>query len=258
MTFIRSLLFNIALYAVTVVLVIAGLPLLAFGSPESILRLARIWTRTALDLLRTIAGTRIEVRGLENIPKGGAILAAKHQSMGETIALFPYIGDLTVIMKRELMQIPFFGWYAARAGMIPVDRQRGSSALRTLVERVRTALGEGKRVLIFPEGTRRPPGAEPAYHSGIAHLYRSLDAAVVPVALNSGLYWPRRKFLRYPGSIVIEFLPAIPAGLPPRAFLQQLETAIETASDRLLMEAWKSQKRPPFPPVARAKVAALS
>jgi 1-acyl-sn-glycerol-3-phosphate acyltransferase len=257
MTFVRSLLFNVVLYAVTVVMILAALPILAFGSEPNVLRLARLWTGIVLSLLRAIAGTRIEVRGLAHVPKGGAILAAKHQSMCETVALFPHVGDLTVIMKRELMRIPFFGWYAARAGMIPVDRDRGSSALRTLVGRVRTALGEGKRVLIFPEGTRRPPGAEPAYQSGIAHLYRSLDAVVVPVALNSGLYWPRRKFLRYPGTIVIEFLPPIPPGLAPRAFLKELETAIEAASDRLLQEAWKSRKRPPFPPVARARVAAL-
>jgi 1-acyl-sn-glycerol-3-phosphate acyltransferase len=257
MTLLRSLAFNIVLYAVTVVIIVACLPILVAGSREANLAAAKAWTRTILFLLRTIAGTSVEMRGLENVPKGGLILASKHQSMFETVALFPFVEDLTVVMKRELMLIPIFGWYTARAGMIPVDRSRGSSALRSLVERVRAALGEERRVLIFPEGTRRPPGAEPAYHSGIAHLYRALDAVVVPVALNSGLYWPRRKLLRHPGTIIVEFLPPIRPGLPARSFLETLEGAIETASDRLLVEAWKSTPRPPFPAVAARRMAEL-
>jgi 1-acyl-sn-glycerol-3-phosphate acyltransferase len=207
------------------------------GSRDANLRLARTWARTIFFLMRTIAGLRVEMRGLDNIPKGGVIIASKHQSMFETFALFPYVDDLTVVMKRELMHIPFFGWYARRAGMIPVDRDRGPAALRNLSARVKAAIAEGRRVLIFPEGTRRAPGAEPAYRTGIAHLYRALDVAVVPGALNSGVFWPRRKFLRKPGTIVVEFLPAIPPGAMPKAFLARLETDIEEASTRLLREA---------------------
>jgi 1-acyl-sn-glycerol-3-phosphate acyltransferase len=234
MLFVRSLAFNVALYVMTVVMILGTWPIAFLASRETNLKLARTWARTIFFLMRTIAGIRIEVRGLENIPPGGAIIASKHQSMFETFALFPYIDDLTVVMKRELMHIPFFGWYARRAGMIPVDRDRGPSALRNLAARVKAAIAEGRRVLIFPEGTRRAPGAEPAYRTGIAHLYRALDVPIVPGALNSGVFWPRRKFLRHPGTIVIEFLPAIPPGAAPKAFLARLEKDIEEASNRLL------------------------
>jgi 1-acyl-sn-glycerol-3-phosphate acyltransferase len=207
-----------------------------------------------LFLLRTICRTTVEMRGLANIPDGGAVLAAKHQSTFDTFALFPPIAGLSVVLKRELMSIPFYGWYAARSGMIPVDRERGPSALRDLATRVRRALTDGRRVLIFPEGTRRTPGAEPAYQSGVAHLYHALKVPVVPVATNSGLYWPRRKFLHYPGVIVIDCLPPIPAGLPPRAFMKELENRIEEASNELLLEAWQGKDRPPFPAQAAARI----
>jgi 1-acyl-sn-glycerol-3-phosphate acyltransferase len=243
MLFLRSLLFNVALYLVTIVMILGTWPLAFLGSPAANRRLARNWAKTCLALLRAIVGTKVEVRGLDNLPAGGAILASKHQSMFETFALFPFIDDLTVVMKRELMHIPFFGWYARRAEMIPVDRDRGPSALRALAARVEDAVTAGRRVLIVPEGTRRPPGAEPAYRTGIAHLYRALDAPVVPAALNSGLFWPRRKFLRHPGTIIVEFLPAIPPGRPPKRFLAELQEAIETASDRLAREAGWSESR---------------
>ena len=237
MLFLRSLAFNIALYVTTVVMAVGTWPVAALASRQTSIRLATAWARAVLFLMRTLAGIRVEVRGLGNLPPGGAIIASKHQSMFETFALFPYVDDMTVVMKRELMHIPFFGWYARHAGMIPVDRDRGPSALRSLSVRVKAAIGEGRRVLIFPEGTRRAPGAEPAYRTGIAHLYRALNVPIVPAALNSGVFWPRRKFLRHPGTIVIEFLPAIPPGAAPKAFLATLEKRIEEASNRLLAEA---------------------
>src|SRR5690606_19631033 len=147
------------------------------------------------------------------LPEGGAIIAAKHQSMFETFALFPLLDRPAFIMKQELARLPLWGWYATRAGMIAIERERGATTLRTLAGRVKAAVGEGRHVVICPEGTRRPPGAPPDYKGGIAHLYRITGAPVVPVALNSGLFWPRRQFLRHPGTIVIEFLPAIPPGL---------------------------------------------
>jgi 1-acyl-sn-glycerol-3-phosphate acyltransferase len=237
MLFLRSLAFNVALYVMTVVMILATWPVAFLASRETNIRLARTWARAIFFLMRTIAGIRIEVRGLDNIPEGGVVIASKHQSMFETFALFPYIDDLTVVMKRELMHIPFFGWYARRAGMIPVDRDRGPAALRSLSARVKAAIADGRRVLIFPEGTRRAPGAEPAYRTGIAHLYRALGVGVVPGALNSGVFWPRRKFLRRPGTIIVEFLPVIPPGAAPKAFLARLEQDIEGASARLLAEA---------------------
>jgi 1-acyl-sn-glycerol-3-phosphate acyltransferase len=159
-------------------------------------------------------------------------------------------------MKQELARIPLWGWYARRAGMIMVEREEGSAALRKLVAGVRSAIERGRQVIIFPEGTRRPPGVEPDYKGGVAHLYRMTNAPVVPVALNSGLFWPRRQITRHPGTIVFEFLPPIMPGLPSRAFLERLQAEIEVASDRLLVEASKARPRPPFSPavVARLKL----
>ena len=140
-------------------------------------------------------------------------------------------------MKRSIRWLPIFGQYTIKTGMIHVDRAGKTAALRALTERAREEVAKGREIIIFPEGTRREPGAPPAYQTGIALLYRTLDVPVVPVALNSGLYWPRRSFLHYPGTIVVEFLPAIPPGLDSRTFLTQLEGAIEPATTRLVAEA---------------------
>jgi 1-acyl-sn-glycerol-3-phosphate acyltransferase len=254
MLVLRSLVFNIVYYIATVVMILATAPIFLLAPRAFCMGVVADWARLSLFLLRHIAGTRLEVRGLANIPAGGAIIASKHQSMFETFALIPYLRDPVYVLKRELMLIPFFGWYAAKVKMIPVDRDRGSTALRALTERVRATLSRGAEVVIFPEGTRRPPGAEPAYRSGIAHLYRALSVPVVPVALNSGLFWPRRRLLRHPGTIVIEFLPAIQPGLKGRDFLAKLETGIEAASNRLLAEAAATPGHPPLGPEAVARL----
>ncbi len=257
MTFVRSLLFNAVFYLVTIVMLIGGAPGFLFLPQRQAMEIVRAWGWVGAFLLRTIAGTRLEVRGLENVPEGGCLIAAKHQSMFETFALLPLLRFPTFVLKRELRFIPLFGWYTMKTGMIPVDRDRGAAALRALAGRAQRELAKGRPILIFPEGTRRPPGAEPAYRSGIGLLYRSLDVPVVPVALNSGLYWPRRKFLRHPGTIVIEFLPPIASGLPTKAFLARLQDSIETASDRLLVEAAAGAAAPPLPEQASERLAAL-
>jgi 1-acyl-sn-glycerol-3-phosphate acyltransferase len=256
MTALRSLLFNLTFYVVTVVMILATAPVFLLASPRYCMGIVEDWCRLGLFLLRTIAGTRLEVRGLENLPEGGAIIAAKHQSMFETFALIPFLRDPVYVLKRELMILPFFGWYAAKVGMIGVDRDRGASALRGLALRVKAVLARGAQVVIFPEGTRRPPGAEAIYRGGIAHLYRAAGAPVVPVALNSGLFWPRRKFLRWPGTIVIEFLPPIPAGLSSTAFLAKLGESIEGASYRLLAETAATANPPPLSPTVLARLKA--
>jgi 1-acyl-sn-glycerol-3-phosphate acyltransferase len=187
--------------------------------------------------MEKICGTRVEFRGREHLLREGCIIAAKHQSAWETFALCTQLRDFTYILKRELTFLPLFGLYLVRADQIAIDRKSRSAALKQLVEEAGRAIGEGRAIFIFPEGTRRPAGAPPAYKSGVAHLYAAARAPCVPVALNSGLFWPRRKFLRYPGTIVIEFLPAIPAGLPQDAFKAKLQQTIEEASDRLIAEA---------------------
>ena len=255
MIFVRSLLFNLAFYIATIVLLVGTLPVYLILPQRFAMGVVRAWATTGLVLLHKLVGTRTEVRGLENLPAGRAIIACKHQSMFETIALVPLLKNPTVVMKRQTRRIPIFGLYTIKAGMIHVDRQGRAAALRVLTERARQELAKGREIVIFPEGTRRPPGAAPAYQSGVALVYRALGVPVVPVAVNSGLYWPRRRFLRYPGTIIVEFLPPIPPGLDSRTFLDRLQTAIETTANRLLAEADQSAPRPPFPPEAEARLA---
>ncbi|MFG1346012.1 lysophospholipid acyltransferase family protein [Xanthobacter autotrophicus DSM 431] len=236
-TILRSLLFQIAFYVATTLYLLVLLPALPFISRRALWRAGVLsWVRTNNWLLRVIAGVRVEFRGVENIPPGPLLIAAKHQSAWETFALLPLFSDPAFILKKELMRIPVFGWFAAKARMIPIDRRAGASALKDMTRRAVADLAEGRQILIFPEGTRRAPGAPPAYKFGVAHLYSSLKAPCLPVALNSGLYWSRRATLLQPGTIRVEILPPIPPGLGRAAFLARLERDIETASDRLLEE----------------------
>jgi len=232
---LRSIAFNIAFYLVLLVYFVAAIP--TFAMPRrGILAMAKAWARTNLWLLRVICDLRVELRGAENIPPGAVIVAAKHQSAWETFALLPLFSDPAFILKRELLWLPVFGWYAARAGMIPVDRSGRPGVMEALAARVRRALGEDRQILIFPEGTRRPAGAPPRYRFGVAQLYRQTGAACLPVALNSGLFWPRRSVVRLPGTIVVEVLPPIPPGLDRAEFFRTLQDRIETATAPLVEE----------------------
>ncbi len=241
MLFVRSFLFNAAFYVVTAAMLVGTLPLF-FVMPQWFgMGVVRNWARTCVFLHRTIVGARLEVRGIEHLPReGGFIVASKHQSFFETFALIPLLKNPTIVMKQEIRWWPIFGQYTIKAGMIHVDRTGKTAALRALTARAEEEIAKGREIIIFPEGTRRAPGAPPDYQTGIALLYKSLGVPVVPVAVNSGLYWPRRSFLRYPGTIVFEFLPPIAAGLDSRAFLAALRDSIEAATDRLADEARRS------------------
>ncbi len=252
---LRSLVFNIAFYLWTVGLMLVTLPVYFFLPQEKAMNVVRVWGRGMTWLLRTIAGTAHEVRGLDNLPPGGALIACKHQSAWETLALLPILPNPTYVMKEELARIPVFGAYTRHAGMIHVDRKGKTAALRALAERARQEIAKGRQVIMFPEGTRRPPGAPPDYQTGVALLYKTLGVPVVPAALNSGLYWPRRKVTRHPGTIILEFLAAIPPGLDSRAFLARLESTVEAAADRLMAEAAAATPAPPLPAAAAARLA---
>jgi 1-acyl-sn-glycerol-3-phosphate acyltransferase len=193
--------------------------------------------RFELWLLKTIVGTGLEVRGQEKLPEGPCLVASKHQSAWETFALIPLFRDPALLMKRELFWIPFHGWFSKKFEMIPVDREKGSAALRAMLRETKKRVADGREIIIFPEGTRRPAGAPPDYKTGVVLLYEALGIPCVPVALNSGLFWPRRSLLRRPGTIVVEFLDPIPPGLPKAEFLSRLTESIETATNRLLAEA---------------------
>ena len=236
MLVIRSLIFNILFYAALIVLLIVGLPAL-FINRFAVFYLALLWAKATFWLMRVICGTHVEFRGIENIPKGPCIVAPKHQSIWEVFALPPFFTDFTFILKRELTWIPFFGWYLGRADLTAINRSKGAAALAQAKARAHEALAAGRQLVIFPEGTRRPAAAPPQYKFGVAHIYADNSVPCVPVALNSGLFWARRSFLRRPGTIIVEFLPPIPPGYDKNTFYQLLCARLETASDRIIGEA---------------------
>lgn len=232
---LRSAVFNVLFYLNLFVHFIIAIPTVVMPR-LAIVKLATFWGLTNNWLLRTICGIKVDYRGLDKIPPGGLLIAAKHQSLWETFALLWLFADPAFILKRELLWLPFFGWYARKAGMIPVDRGRGGQALSEMTARALAELERGRQIVIFPEGTRRAPGAEPSYKFGIAHLYGETGIPCLPIALNSGLFWPRRSFMRYPGTIVAEVLDPIPPGLSKAAFAERLQQEIETATARLVAE----------------------
>ena len=187
-------------------------------------------------VLRLVVGLSYEVRGRERLPSGPAIIASKHQSAWETLIFHVLVPDLAVGLKYELTRIPIFGWYLMRGGAIRIDRGGAARALRSLVDGARAAAARGVSILIFPEGTRRAPDDPPDYKPGVAAVYTALDLPVVPVALNSGLFWSRRSFMKRPGRITVEFLEPIPPGLDRRTFMAELQRRIETATARLVAE----------------------
>jgi 1-acyl-sn-glycerol-3-phosphate acyltransferase len=238
MIWVRAASYNVAFYLWTGVLALIGLPVL-LGPRRIGMAFGRFWSAGCIVLARWIVGLDYEVRGRENLPDGGgAIVAMKHQSAWDTLVLPVLFGDPAVVLKRELMLIPLYGWYARHAGAIPVDRRAGAAALRRMVADARRAAAEGRPIVIFPEGTRTAVGARKPYQPGVAALYGQLDLPLVPVAVNSGLYWGRRAFLKRPGRIVVEILPPIPPGTTDRrAVLKQLEARIEEATARLVAAA---------------------
>jgi 1-acyl-sn-glycerol-3-phosphate acyltransferase len=233
----RSIVFNVVFYVTFAVLMLVGLPCLAMPRSATI-AYVRMWARVSVWLLKAICGTRVEFRNLHLLPKGASILAVKHQSFLETFALITVLDDFTYILKKELTPIPFFGWYLMGTGQIAIDRSKKGGTLPQLQRSVRDKLAAGRQVVIFPEGTRRPVGVPPAYKVGVSVLVTDTGVTCTPVALNSGLFWPRRSFVRRPGTVVIEFLPPIPPGLGKRAFMQRLEQAIEPATDALVKDAY--------------------
>lgn len=252
MLILRSLLFNVLFYLnLSLWLVFAAFPSLLLPR-RYLLGVAGAWARSALWLMRVTTGTRYEISGVENVPQGGLMVAAKHQSFWETFVLVTLFPNPVFILKRELTWIPFFGWCLTKLRMIPVDRGARARALSDVTRRAKVELTQnGRQLLIFPEGTRRAPGAPPAYKFGVAHLYAELGVPCLPVALNSGLFWPRRKFLRRPGTIRVEFLPPIPPGMDKVAFQALLQERIETASDRLLAQGRAELAQLGLDPLAR-------
>lgn len=236
MTVLRSALFYVGVFVLTAVISVVYFPLLV--APRRVMIAGGIlWSRAVLGLLAGITGLGHRVRGREHIPDGPVIFASKHQSAWDTFAFPALLGSPSLAIKKELFLIPFYGWFARRAGMIGIDRGGGARALRSLVRGARKTIDQGRSVIIFPEGTRVAPGQHRHYQPGIAALYKDLDRPVVPVAVNSGLFWGRRTFIKHPGTITLEFLAPIAPGLGREEFMNELERRIETATRRLEAEA---------------------
>lgn len=236
MTFVRSILFNAFFFVLHLVLVLGMVFLLPL--PRHWMQgTVRFWTQVLRVGAGIIVGLRIEFRGLENRPRGAAVLACKHQSALDTFAFYLVLGDPNYILKAELMRVPLWGWHARKCGAIAVDRRGGAGALKKMVADTRDRLRRGRQVIIFPEGTRTKPGERRPYNPGVAAIDAAIEQAVIPVAVNSGLFWGKRSFIKRPGMIVFEFLDPMPKGLKRREFMAELETRIETASVRLTAEA---------------------
>lgn len=233
MTWIRSAIFNVAFFGWTTIVVVCALPVMVL--PErAMVAYARGWSRSVLFLLRAICGLGYRVVGREKVPEGGIIVACKHQSAWDTIAFFAVFDAPVYILKRELLSIPLFGWCLLKAGMIAIDRKGGASTMRKTIAKAEEKLAEGRQIVIFPQGTRVAPGAKLPYQPGAVGLYTHLNTTIIPAALDSGRFWARRSFLKKPGTITLEFLEPIPAGLKRTEAQRLIEQRIETASDRLL------------------------
>jgi 1-acyl-sn-glycerol-3-phosphate acyltransferase len=247
MIVLRSILYNLSFYVISVLFVVLGSPLL-LGPRAWAMAGLDTHARTCLWLLRWIAGTKVDVRGAGKLPSGAALIASKHQSTWDTFGLVPIFHDPCYVLKAELLQIPFYGWFCRKFEHIVVRREKPTVALRSLIRDAKEKAAQGRHIIIFPEGNRRAPGAAPEYKPGIVALYEGVGLPCHPVALNSGLFWPRRQFWRLPGTIVVEILDPLPPGLPRAEFRKRLETAIEDATARLIAEAGGAKAWPaPLP-----------
>jgi len=232
---IRSWCFNVAFYGVTALFLLLGSPLLLAPRSWAMAGL-KAHAHATLWLMRWIVGTKMEVRGRENLPQGAYLVAAKHQSAWDTIALILLFPDPALVMKAELLRIPLYGWFCRKFGMIPIQRETGPSALRAMLADAKDRVAAGRQVFVFPEGTRRKPRDPPDYKPGVLLLYDALKVPCVPIALNSGLFWPRDTSMRHPGTIIVDIQPAIPAGVPSKEFRNQFVEAIENPTNELLVE----------------------
>lgn len=240
MTLVRSVLFDLTFYLWTILLSVLALPALLI-SRRATVRISEIWAIVSLLLLRLFVGLSYEVRGRHNLPKGAVIVALKHQSAWETIALWVLLENPAIVLKQSLARIPVFGWYMRRGQAIVIDRDAGPKALKPMVAAARSAVAQGRPIAIFPEGTRTPVGVRRPYQPGVAALYMQLGLPIVPVALNSGLFWGRRSFLKRSGRILVEFLPPIEPRLDRRHVMTELERRIESATAMLIAESMRAE-----------------
>ena len=242
----RTLLFNVLFYVTFIVMAVVLAPTLLLPQ-RHIWFVPKLWTRVSLWLHRTICGVGEDISGLENIPDGGFLVACKHQSTWEILRLVALFPKPTFVFKRQLRWLPLFGWYLIKFGQIPVNRGQRSKALQAMAGIAADRIDAGHQVIIFPEGTRRPPLAEPKYKYGVTYLYDKLNAPCLPIALNSGLFWPRRTIAHRRGVVTMKILPAIPPGHDADTFTAELQDAIESALADMNTQAMRQ-----YPAIAAA------
>lgn len=235
MLLLRSLLFTLAFYVTTALFLVLGSWLL-LGPRSWAMAGLRTHAIVSVWLLKMIAGTKLEVRGREKLPGGAVLVVSKHQSAWDTFGLVPLFRDPAIVLKDELKWIPFYGWFCVKFEHILVKRDKAARALKAMIADAQQRAGQGREIVIFPEGTRQAPGAPPDYKPGYVALYEALALPCVPLALNSGLFWPRRSLLRLPGTIVVEFLDPIPPGLSRKEFRALLEERLEAGATQLVAE----------------------
>jgi 1-acyl-sn-glycerol-3-phosphate acyltransferase len=233
--YLRSIIFDTAVVILTVVVSLTVPFLWLFNASSATVRaVSQVWANGIVLLMKYVVGLDYREQGRENVPDGPCIVACNHQSLWETAALCAIFPDASIVAKKELRKLPLVGWFLERYPMILVDRSAGRQALRQMNDEARRAIGEGRKVLIFPQGTRQaidqPMTFQPA---GIAALYTNLGVPVLPVAHNSGLFWGRKTLIIHSGLITLSFLPPIPPGLDRKAFQAEVERVIAEEADRL-------------------------
>ncbi|HAU29605.1 MAG TPA: 1-acyl-sn-glycerol-3-phosphate acyltransferase [Rhodospirillaceae bacterium] len=233
---LRSIAFNILFYGSMVAFCIFTSPVLLFPR-KYVLAFVHGYLAWVFVIERRVLGLHHKIIGIENLPPAPYIIVSKHQSAWETLHILQWFDDPVAIMKQELRRIPIWGWYAARMRMIDIDRSTPSRAWNSIVEGATRAKKEGRSIVIFPEGTRVKPGVAKPWRSGAFRLQQMLDLPLVPVALNSGLFWGRNDFWKHPGLITVEIMPPIPPGRDPAEVLAEVSQQVERASNRLSREA---------------------
>jgi 1-acyl-sn-glycerol-3-phosphate acyltransferase len=260
---IRSAIFYALFLGQTVILAILLGFMAAFigkgqRAPAFMWSVGRYWGRSNMAFLRYVVGIKSEVEGYENVPEGACIIAAKHQSDWDILAILPLASLPAFIAKRQLMDIPFFGGAARALNTISIDRKLGAQAIPKMLADATDKLAHGSEIIIFPEGTRKAPLAAPAYRYGVTRMYAALNVPVVPVAVNSGLFWGRNSLVLWPGTARARFLPPIPPGLPQDEFHARLEATIEEASTALALDAYRKGLARPITPELRQKLEAAA
>lgn len=254
MIYLRSFLFNILWFLNIIFQMVVQTPFYFFLNHENATKVPKRWAHSTDWLLRRVAGIKIEIIGLENLPQDGCIVASKHQSTWEFGAVNAMVRDGAFILKQELMKLPFFGWYVSKLNHIPIRRGDKGNAMRRMIIDAKEKLEDGRQIVIFPEGTRRAPGAEPNYRYGVTRMYLDMNCPVVPIALTSGLFWPRHAFLRYPGTLRAKIFEPIQPGLTAEEFGAELERIIETGCDELYAMTAKDKVVPPLSDAVKERI----